>query len=63
MSRWLKQVENARSKLSHQEKPPASILRNTLAPEMKERIDAIVLNQQMIEIGSKGGQKDKLVST
>lgn len=30
---------------------------------MKERIDAIVLNQQMIEIGSKGGQKDKLVST
>lgn len=50
MSKWLKQIEKARSKLAQQEKSLESIVQDLLAPEFEERTNAATLNQQMVEI-------------
>lgn len=63
MSRWLKQIENARSKLCQNEKSLAFIVKDILAPEMKERMDAATLSRQITQTCTKREHTDKLAST
>jgi hypothetical protein len=56
MSQWLTKVENARSTLDQQDLLPPSIVKDMLAPELKERIPATKLNQKVTDISSENRQ-------